>query len=218
VAVHYRTANRAGGDLYDFFPLSGGRLGVLVADVSGHGTPAAVLLAITHTLAHTYAGPLDRPGQFLGHLNQQLAARYTVTTGHFVTAVYGVFEPAADTLTYAVAGHPPPRLEVVRHWLPGPAAQRLPLGVSTKEQRYPEQTVPLPAGGAAAFVTDGVTDSTDQTGEPFGEGRLDAALAGGGPAAGMVRRALAALDTHTADAPADDDRTLLVVRRTTTSL
>ena len=48
VAVHYRTANRAGGDYYDFFPLPDGRLGVLLADVSGHGTPAAVLMSITH--------------------------------------------------------------------------------------------------------------------------------------------------------------------------
>ena len=106
VAVHYRAANRAGGDYYDFFPLPGGRLGVLLADVSGHGTPAAVLLAITHGLAHAYTGPLDRPAAVLAHLNRHLAAKYTATTGHFVTAVYAVFDPAAGTLTYAV-GRPP---------------------------------------------------------------------------------------------------------------
>lgn len=213
VAVHYRTANRAGGDYYDFFPLSDGRLGVLLADVSGHGTPAAVLLAITHGLAHTFGGPMDRPGQFLGYLNRHLAAKYTVTTGHFVTALYAVFDPAADKLTYAVAGHPPPRLDVAGTWSVAPAAQRLPLGVSVKEPLYPEQTVHLPAGGAAAFVTDGIPDATDEAGEPFGDARLDAALAGDGPAEAVVRRALAAVDAHASDTPADDDRTLLVVRR-----
>jgi sigma-B regulation protein RsbU (phosphoserine phosphatase) len=210
VAVHYRTANRAGGDCYDFFPLSGGRLGVFVADVSGHGTPAAVLLAITHGLAHTFPGPNDRPGAFLDHLNRHLAAKYTVTTGHFVTALYAVFDPAESRLTYSVAGHPPPRLDAGTGWGPAPAAQRLPLGVSGRELPYPEQTVCLPPGGAVALVTDGITDAENPAGEPFGEARLDAAL-GGGPADARVRRVLAALDAHAA--PGGDDRTLLVVAR-----
>ena len=65
VAVHYRTANRAGGDYYDFFPLPDGRLGVLLADVSGHGTPAAVLMAITHSLTHARPDVPEHPGEFL---------------------------------------------------------------------------------------------------------------------------------------------------------
>ncbi len=211
VAVHYRAADRAGGDYYDFFPLPGGRLGVLLADVSGHGTPAAVLLAITHGLAHAYAGPLDRPGTVLAHLNHHLAAKYTATTGHFVTAVYAVFDPAAGTLTYAVAGHPPPRLGSAAGWVNGVAAGRLPLGVSA-DASYPEQTVPLPAGGVVALLTDGIPDAADRAGEPFGDARLDAALAGDGPAADLVRRAVAAVDAHAGPQPGDD-RTLLVVRR-----
>jgi sigma-B regulation protein RsbU (phosphoserine phosphatase) len=212
VAVHYRTANRAGGDYYDFFPLPGGRLGVLVADVSGHGTPAAVLLAITHSLAHTFCDCPDRPGAFLAHLNRHLAEKYTVTTGHFVTALYAVFDPAADKLTYAVAGHPPPRLATGGRWDAAPAALRLPLGVSAREPQYPEQTVRLPAGGAVALLTDGITDAADPTGEPFGDARLDAALRGDGPAEAVVGRVLGALDAH-AGGPGTDDRTLLVVRR-----
>ena len=58
-------------------------------------------------------------------------------------------------------------------------------------------------------MTDGIPDATDEAGEPFGDARLDAALAGGGPAEALVRRALAAVDAHTTDAPAEDDRTLL---------
>src|SRR5262249_16025552 len=58
VAVSYQTAARAGGDYYDFFPLPGGKLGVLIADASGHGAPAAVLMAVTHSITHTLAGPL----------------------------------------------------------------------------------------------------------------------------------------------------------------
>src|SRR6185295_11024982 len=84
VAVHYQTAKRAGGDYYDFFPLPGDRLGVLVADASGHGAPAAVLMAIAHSIAHTQPEPPERPGQLLTHLNAHLTRRYTRQTGNFM--------------------------------------------------------------------------------------------------------------------------------------
>jgi len=61
LAAHYQTSQWAGGDYYDFFPLPDGRCGILIADVSGHGTPAAVMMAITHSIAHAYPGPLDPP-------------------------------------------------------------------------------------------------------------------------------------------------------------
>ncbi len=57
LAAHYQTARRAGGDYYDFFPLPDGKWAILIADVSGHGTPAAVMMAITHSIAHSYPGP-----------------------------------------------------------------------------------------------------------------------------------------------------------------
>jgi sigma-B regulation protein RsbU (phosphoserine phosphatase) len=214
LAVHYKTANRAGGDYYDFFPLSGGRLGVLVADVSGHGTPAAVLMAITHSLAHAFPEPPADPGRFLAHLNAHLARRYTITTGHFVTAVYAVFDPAADTLTYATAGHPAPRLSVGSGWTAGPTVQRLPLGVSSRDLDYPSQTVLFKPGASAVLFTDGIADAADATGEPFGADRLDAALSGcdGSPSV-VVGRVLGALEQFADGTPVADDRTLLVVRR-----
>ncbi|MFO0851186.1 MAG: PP2C family protein-serine/threonine phosphatase [Gemmataceae bacterium] len=215
LAVHYRTANRAGGDYYDFFPLSGGRLGVLVADVSGHGTPAAVLMAITHSLAHAFVEPPDDPGRFLAHLNAHLARRYTITTGHFVTAIYAIFDPAAGSLTYATAGHPAPRLSAGSGWEAGPTAQMLPLGVSSRDLDYAAQTVPFPPGSTAVLFTDGITDAANAAGEPFGSDRLDAALSGcdGNPSV-VVGRVLGSLDRFAGGTPVADDRTLLVVRRT----
>jgi sigma-B regulation protein RsbU (phosphoserine phosphatase) len=149
VAVHYRTVNRSGGDYYDFFPLPGGKLGVLVADVSGHGTPAAVLMAITHTLAHTYPGPPTQPGAFLAHLNDHLSGRYTGTSGHFITAFYAVVDPARGVLTSSSAGHPAPRVGAGRRWRPMANQQGLPLGVSAGTGAYPEQSMAFGAGGPA---------------------------------------------------------------------
>src|SRR5690349_24930591 len=95
VAAHYQTSHRAGGDYYDFFPLPDGKWGILIADVSGHGTPAAVLMAVTHTIAHTYGGPPTPPGTLLNFVNRHLAARYTNGNGTFVTAFYGIYDPAS---------------------------------------------------------------------------------------------------------------------------
>src|SRR5262249_28948350 len=77
VATYYRTSARAGGDYYDFFPLPGGRWGLFIADVSGHGTPAAVLMAITHAIAHAQPGTHTPPPELLRYLNDHLARSYT---------------------------------------------------------------------------------------------------------------------------------------------
>ena len=98
LAAYYQPSRRASGDYYDFFPLPDGKWGILIADVSGHGTPAAVLMAITHSLAHTYAGPPAPPGLLLDHINRNLAERYTARTGAFVTAFHAVYDPRTATL------------------------------------------------------------------------------------------------------------------------
>jgi len=214
LAVHYRTVNRSGGDYYDFFPLPNGKLGVLIADVSGHGTPAAVLMAITHTLAHTFPGPPTQPGAFLAHLNAHLTGRYTGTTGHFITAFYAVFDPSRGVMICANAGHPAPRIATGDSWRPLPNQQGLPLGVSPRNGSYPEQSIPFAPGDRLALFTDGIVEAADRTGEPFGFARLDAGLGSSStdPDA-VVRGILRDLDDFADGAPVADDRTLVVVCR-----
>ncbi|QEL17371.1 PP2C family protein-serine/threonine phosphatase [Limnoglobus roseus] len=214
VAVHYRTANRAGGDYYDFFPQPDGTLGVLIADVSGHGTPAAVLMAITHSIAHAATAKPGRPGAFLTHLNTNLVDRYNRHSGSFITAFAAVFDPANHTLTYASAGHVPPRVLRAEDDLLVPLnrVQRLPLGINPPGTMYPEQTIRFGPGDQVVFFTDGVTETINRDGDVFGVERLDNCLAA--PAANaeaMLSRILSDLDAFTNGRPTDD-RTVVVVR------
>ncbi|HED53395.1 MAG TPA: stage II sporulation protein E, partial [Phycisphaerales bacterium] len=131
IAAHYETSTRAGGDYYDVFNLSDGRRGFLIADVCGHGTPAAVLMAITHALAHTIPIKDPSPSQMLGYINEKLVEHYT-NDGTFVTAFYCIFDPVTRDLIYASAGHNPPR---VKRCSDGSMfildqAQGIPLGIS----------------------------------------------------------------------------------------
>jgi len=97
IATMYQTSARAGGDYYDFFPLGGGAWGLFIADVSGHGTPAAVLMAITHAIAHAQPGTHTPPAALLDYLNDTLTRSYT-QNGTFVTAFYAVLDPKSQVL------------------------------------------------------------------------------------------------------------------------
>lgn len=214
LAAHYQTSRRAGGDYYDFFPLEDGRLGIWIADVSGHGSPAAVLMAITHSIAHLDARAWATPGRMLEHVNQHLCARYTQSAGTFVTAFYGIFDPAERRLHYACAGHNPPRL---KHCDDGSltsldSVQRLPLGIAPDEE-YHESAYGLRPGDQLVLYTDGITDATSPTGEMFGLDRLDKVLAEcPHTAQDLLEAVLLEIDRFTAGRPAEDDRTLIVAR------
>lgn len=209
----YRTSHRAGGDYYDFFPLRDGNWGVLIADVSGHGTPAAVVMAITHSIAHLYDNSGVDPGRMLAFVNRHLSARYTGELGAFVTAFYGVYDPRARTLTYSSAGHNPPRLrrcgrtEVIS--LDG--ARNIPLGLMT-DVEYPNVTQQLRPGDRLIFYTDGITEAQNRAGELFGLKRLDRLLEAGcgeEPAA-IVGNIMATVEAFSEGAAATDDRTVIV--------
>jgi sigma-B regulation protein RsbU (phosphoserine phosphatase) len=212
LAVSYQTSQRAGGDYYDFFPLPDGQWGILIADVSGHGTPAAVLMAITHSIAHIFPGPPTPPGRVLSHINHHLATRYTGKNGTFVTAFYGIYDPSARELVYACAGHNPPRVKRCDDGtlLSLDGAQSLPLGIA-EGLNYEESRQRLQPHDHLVFYTDGITEAANAAGEMFGTERLDEILAlCPNNATALLRSVLDAVHQFTAGHPAADDRTLLV--------
>ncbi len=232
LAAYYETSARAGGDYYDVFNLGDGRWGIFMADVCGHGTPAAVLMAITHSLAHAFhfrAGHPDAaaiehhcPARFMTYLNANLEARYAGPNGTFVTAFFGIFNERTRLLTYANAGHPPPRvkrcsdgttfvLDNIDESNASPSKPNdLPLGIMA-ETHYNAATAQLEPGDQVVIYTDGITEARGQGNQLFGTERLDKSIENCGiDAGGLISTIMADVETFTDNEPADDDRTILV--------
>ena len=217
VAAFYQTSARAGGDYYDFFPLSDGQWGIFIADVAGHGTPAAVLMAITHAIAHSQPGSHTPPAELLRYLNDSLTQAYT-RGGTFITAFYACLDPATRTLTYGRAGHNPPRLVRDDRVLSLDGAGGLPLGI-VDGQAYEQTKVQLQPGDLLLLYTDGITEAmapkqADQSRELFGTDRLDQLLLACdcrnvNATIDKVRAGVAAFSQNT---PLTDDQTLIAIR------
>lgn len=214
VAIFYETANQAGGDYYDFFPLPDGRWGILQADVSGHGAAAAVLMAVTHTIAHTYPEAPSSPAIFLAYMNERLATLYTSESKTFVTAFYGVYDPAKRTLEYGRAGHEPGR---IRRAAGGPIevldeVGSLPLGVEDDES-YKSGRTDLAQGDLLIVYTDGITETRNSQGEMFRVEGVDAVLhQGAATAQELLDRLVEAVRNFGEEQPPNDDCTVLVMR------
>jgi sigma-B regulation protein RsbU (phosphoserine phosphatase) len=215
LAAHYQTSRRAGGDYYDFLPLPGGRWGILMADVSGHGTPAAVIMAVVHSLVLNAPADLDDPpGRLLAFVNDRLANRYTGGTGTFVTAFYGVYDPATRSLTYASAGHPSPLLRRASSGgvINIDGTRGLPMGIDADEP-YPTATIQLAPGDLLLIYTDGFSEARSPDGDFLGPDGLSATLADAPASANDVMAAtLARVEAFTDNAAPTDDRTLIAVR------
>jgi hypothetical protein len=205
-SVAYRPSDgpAAGGDFYDAFELPDGRAAVLVGDVSGHGPEA---LEATNSVRSQLHGLLEAgvsPRAAIAAVGERTPVQLA---GRFTTVVVAVHDPAAGTLTYATAGHPPPVIV-------GPAADDLlsaaaspPIGVGMRTGSR-ETTVPLPAGSLACFHTDGIVEAKVD-GRRVGRDRLAelvAALGPGEQAGTLLDRVVAEAD----ETP--DDMAIFLVR------
>lgn len=219
VATKYETFDRAGGDYYDMLPITVGLGGthlerrgpwaMMIADASGHGPAAAVVVAMLHAILHARDQHVNEPSQCLDFLNERLFARRVGS--EFVTAFFATYDPKTRLLTYANAGHQAPMLKLAGE----SKVQRLvtsggiPLGVMDKVGAD-QQQIQLEPGQTLLLYTDGVTEAFDPAGKQFGEERLEAVFAGtrGGP--DIVCDAVSnAVKRHRGGAKANDDQTVI---------
>jgi len=167
-------AGELGGDWYDFIALDESRWGLVLADVSGKGMAAALLMSATRGMLRSLAEAGLSPGEVLAKLNRLLVE--DLPAGRFVTMIYAVLDPDKRRLTFANAGHPRPLLvsNNLARFLD--TERGLPLGVG--ESDFSEVEVEIPPDSRLLFYSDGITEASDGENEEYGLNRLAGHLTG----------------------------------------
>jgi phosphoserine phosphatase RsbU/P len=213
-AADYEPAREVGGDLYDVFQVRGDEddVALLIADVTGKGVPAALLMADVKALLHAAADNADEPDDALGRVNRILTVERRSTL--FVTAALAIVDPGSGNLRLASAGHEPPLL-VRADGSVEPVEANGPLLGAFAGASYELREWRVSPGETLVLYTDGITDTRDESGAFYGEARLRALLTAlGGLSADDVRRAVLD-DVRAFRGAADvyDDITILVAGR-----
>ena len=207
--AHFAPLDPLGGDLYGFARPDPDHLGVLIADASGHGIPAAMVAIMTRLAFVEASRGTIRPGEVLAAMNHRLL---DLADERFVTAFYGVLDRKTRRLTYANAGHPfPIRYSARTGKTTELTARGFLLGVMAEEV-YAERAVDLEPGDRLCFFTDGVADCRDERGETFGNERVRDLLPtlAAGTAAQITEGYVSALNRYRGSTKALDDMTLVV--------
>jgi len=170
IAVRYSPMTAVAGDFYDFVRVRPKSLGILVADVAGHGVPAALVASMIKVAVSSHADVATEPERVVAGLNSTLCAQ---AEGQYATAVYVFLDTAERLGRYAAAGHPPVLLwhRSTRTMLRLDTGGLL-LGVRPTEQ-YVRSTFALQPGDRLLIYTDGLLEAVNGMGEVFGDTRLD---------------------------------------------
>ena len=173
IAAVYEPMTEVAGDFYEYLPGDEYRAGFLVADVSGHGVPAALIASMIKVAAQSVAVHAADPSQFLHRLGDVLSGQLR---GQFVSAAYLWIDSELRTARYSAAGHPP-----LLHWRAGDGAlQRIEsngfLFGAGFESDYPVCEIPFASGDRFLLYTDGFSEPENALGEPFGELRVERIL------------------------------------------
>jgi len=175
IAVRHLPMGAVAGDLYDFAAPDDHRIGILVADVTGHGIPAALIASMVKVAFSSQTAHAGQPGQLLGGVNQILSGH--LVGGQFVTAVYVYIDTERHVVRYARAGHPPALLwQSATQQVIELSEGALFLGFDPSVT-YPAADVPIHRGDRLVLYTDGVVEAVNGADQPFGRHRLQTFIA-----------------------------------------
>jgi serine phosphatase RsbU (regulator of sigma subunit) len=213
--THYESAWQVGGDFYDFIRLADDpqKLGLVIADVTGKGVPAALMMAVARTLIRAETGRGHSAGSVLQRVNELIISDNRSPL--FLSALYAVLDVQTGVLRYASGGHNPPLcLRRVSGEVEELPARGYLLGAFGGVSFSEHETV-LAAGDALLLFTDGISEARDGEGRFFGEERLKAAVAAAGDCSAeeIVQALVTAVDRFTGSVDQTDDLTLLVAKR-----
>jgi phosphoserine phosphatase RsbU/P len=213
IAAHYLPMTSVAGDFYDFIQIDDKHIGILIADVSGHGLPSALIASMLQVALTGQAAHAPEPGKVLVGLNRAFCGKFTY---NFVTAAYVYVDLKNNLMRYAGAGHPP-----MLQWRnsTGKATQVLENGLVLgimEEASYEALEFPLEPGDRYVLCTDGILEAANSAGEQFGVDRLmrfienhkDLAAE---PFSQTLLDDLAGWSKQTVDQGQQDDITLLVI-------
>ena len=167
-AAHYQPSTECSGDFYDALALPDGRLALVIGDVSGHGTPAMVAMALIHMLVHQEAMISPDPATLLFNLNNKMCA--FLPTDQYVTVFYGILDPTTGQLIYSSAGHNPPlKVDDETHqceFLSG--CEGFPIKLIGPGMTYENREIHLTSSQHLILYTDGLIEGFNPEGDEFG--------------------------------------------------
>jgi sigma-B regulation protein RsbU (phosphoserine phosphatase) len=211
IAASNVSSKQVGGDYYDVIPLGNDRAVIAIGDVSGKGSPAALLMANLQATIRALV-PIGLPlGELTGRVNDLMCQN---TGGNkFITFFWGILDAATLTLTYVNAGHNYPFVVRAGGGIDRLESGGMILGVIPSSAPYGEDTVSLSRGDTLVMFTDGVSEAMNLRGEEYGEARLEnlLRLRAGTPASELLDRIRQDVLLHADGAPQSDDLTMMVV-------
>ena len=213
VCSYYQAANHIGGDYFDYIHLPDGRVGVIVADVVGHGVAAAMFMAKLSAETRFCLASIPELSKAVEMLNDRMSGLHV---DRFVTLVMMVLDPNRDTVSIVNAGHMPPVLRRAEDGSisePGGDEAGLPIAIDTGME-YESVDIPFRTGDIAVLYTDGINEAMNASDEEFGMERVRDLTAAGGDAGDVTERIISAVRDHIGSAPPFDDMCLVVIERT----